>query len=183
MATTAAPYGLKPVKRLDGAPYAGAVTEFSIDPAGNAANMFYGTVVYLSGGYITPATDAGTAADPLVNVVGVFVGCEYQNDQGQIVHSQYYPANAINAKAMVVTDPMVLFQAQSSGSIAATEIGIEVGMDGATQTGSTTTGNSTNSVGAANDAGASLTVVEIVSTPGDAYTDVLVKINSNVQFG
>ena len=81
MATTAAPYGLKPVKRLDGAPYAGAVTEFSIDPAGNAANMFYGTVVYLSGGYITPATDAGTAADPLVNVVGVFVGCEYQNDQ------------------------------------------------------------------------------------------------------
>jgi hypothetical protein len=184
MATTAAPYGLKPVKRLDGAPYAGATTEFLVDPTGNAANIYNGTIVYLSGGYVTPATDAGSAADPLVSVAGVFVGCEYENDMGQIVHSQYYPANAVNAKAKVVTDPQVLFQAQSSGSIAATEVGIEVGLDGATQTGSTFTGNSTNSVGAANDAGASLTVVEIVSTAGDAYTDVLVKINSGVhKFG
>lgn len=184
MATTAAPYGLKPVKRLDGAPYSGAVTEFSINPAGNGANIFYGSVVYLSGGYVTPATDAGTAADPLVSVAGVFVGCEYINDQGQLMFSHHYPANALNAKAKVVTDPMVLFQAQSSGSIAATEVGIEVGLNSATQTGSTATGNSTNSVGAANDAGASLTVVEIVSTPGDAFTDVLVKINSGVhKFG
>lgn len=184
MATVAAPYGLKPVKRLDGAPYSGATTEFLINPAGNAANIFYGTVVYLSGGYVTPATDAGTAADPFVSVAGVFVGCEYVNDMGQVVHSQYYPANAVNAKAKVVTDPMVLFQAQSSGSIAATEVGIEVGMDGATQTGNTATGNATNSVGAATDAGASLTIVEIVSTAGDAFTDVLVKINSSVhKFG
>ena len=185
MATSAAPYGLKPVKRLDGMSYAGAVTEFLIDPAGTTGNIFNGSLVYLSGGYVVPATDAGTAADPLVSVVGVFVGCEYSNAQGQLIFDQRYPTGTTGVvKAKVVTDPNVLFQAQSSGSITQAEVGIEVGLDGATQTGSTTTGNSTNSVGAANDAGASLTVVEIVSTPGDAYTDVLVKINSAVhKFG
>ena len=185
MANTAAPYGLKPVKRVDGMPYAGAVTEFLIDPAGTTASIYNGNVVYLSGGYVTPSTDAGTAADPLVNVVGVFTGCSYINAQGQLIFSQYYPTGTTGVvKAKVITDPSVLYQAQSSGSIAQSEIGIEVGMNSATQTGSATTGNGTNSVGAANDAGASFTVVEIVSTPGDAYTDVLVKINSDVhKFG
>jgi len=185
MATTAAPYGLKPVKRVDGMPYAGAVTEFLVDPAGTTANIYNGSIVYISGGYVTPATDAATAADPLVAAVGVFVGCEYFNAQGQLIHSQYYPTGTTGVvRAKVVTDPMVLFQAQSSGSIAQAEVGIEVGLNSATQTGSTVTGNATNSVGAAADAGASLTVVEIVSTPGDAYTDVLVKINSGVhKFG
>ena len=185
MASTAAPYGLKPVKRVDGMPYAGAVTEFLIDPAGTTASIYNGNTVYLSGGYITPSTDAGTAADPLVNVVGVFVGCSYVNAQGQQIWSQYYPTGTTGViTAKVVTDPQVLYQAQSSGSIAQTEIGIEVGMNSGTQSGSATTGNGTNSVGAANDAGASFTVVEIVSTPGDTYTDVLVKINSDVhKFG
>lgn len=185
MASTAAPYGLKPVKRVDGMPYAGAVTEFLINPNGATASIYNGNVVYLSGGYVTPSTDAGTAADPLVDAVGVFVGCEYFNAQGQLMFGQYYPTGTTGVvKAKVITDPNVLFQAQSSGSVAQTEIGMEVGMNSATQTGSAATGNGTNSVGAAADTGASFTVVAIVSTPGDAYTDVLVKINSDVhKFG
>ena len=42
MATTAAPYGLKPVKRADGMPYAGATSTYLIDPAGEATNIFKG---------------------------------------------------------------------------------------------------------------------------------------------
>ena len=34
MATTATPYGLRPVKRTDGMPYAGATSQYLIDPAG-----------------------------------------------------------------------------------------------------------------------------------------------------
>ena len=34
MATAAAPYGLRPVKRTDGMPYAGATSQYLIDPAG-----------------------------------------------------------------------------------------------------------------------------------------------------
>jgi hypothetical protein len=48
----------------------------------------------------------------------------------------------------------------------------------AAQTGSATTGNSTNDIEAAVNADGCFTVVEFVSTAGDAFTDVLVKINS-----
>jgi hypothetical protein len=42
MATTAAPYGLKPVKLASGTSYAGATSEYLIDPAGEGTNLFYG---------------------------------------------------------------------------------------------------------------------------------------------
>ena len=47
MALTAAPYGLRPIKRADGLPYAGATTQYLIDPAGEGTNLFYGQVVLL----------------------------------------------------------------------------------------------------------------------------------------
>ena len=40
MATTAAPYGLKPVKRADGMAYAGATSQYLIDPAGEGNKPF-----------------------------------------------------------------------------------------------------------------------------------------------
>ena len=47
MAATATPQGLKPVKRADGMPYAGATTEYLLDPAGEGTNIFNGQVVTL----------------------------------------------------------------------------------------------------------------------------------------
>ena len=48
----------------------------------------------------------------------------------------------------------------------------------ASQTGSTTTGNSNNAVVAASVAtAAAFKIIGFVSGPGDAYTDVLVKFN------
>ena len=63
MATTAAPQGLKPVKRADGMPYAGATTEYLIDPAGEATNIFNGQVVIIgTDGYIAISTASGADA-------------------------------------------------------------------------------------------------------------------------
>ena len=60
MATTAAPYGLRPVKRADGMPYAGATSQYLIDPAGEATNLFYGQVVIIGAdGYIALSTATG----------------------------------------------------------------------------------------------------------------------------
>jgi hypothetical protein len=39
MANTASPYGLRPINRVDGMPYAGATETFLIDPAGEATNI------------------------------------------------------------------------------------------------------------------------------------------------
>ena len=188
MATTAAPYGLKPVKRADGQPYAGATSTYLIDPAGEATNLFYGQVVIIGAdGYIALAT--GTGADLTSNsvsgttgvgAIGVFVGCEYENDEGQTVHAQYYPSGKTNAKAYVVDDPNVLFQAQLDGAGAQTVIGTNTFFAAAqsTSTGSTATGNSTSALDATVvTTAAAFRIVGHVSDAADAYPDVLVKIN------
>jgi hypothetical protein len=193
MATTAAPYGLKPVKRADGMPYAGATSQYLIDPAGEATNLFYGQVVIIGAdGYIALAT--GTGADLTSNsisgttgvgAIGVFVGCEYVNAQGQVIFSQYYPSGyaaptGTSIKAYVVDDPNVLFQAQLDGSGAQTIIGTNTFFAAAqsTSTGSTATGNSTSALDATvQTAAAAFRVVAHVSPASDAYPDVLVKFN------
>lgn len=188
MASTASPYGLRPVKRADGMPYAGAVEEFLIDPAGEATNIFYGQVVIVgSDGYlaISTATGADITTNNLggngVGAVGVFVGCEYVNAQGQVIHSQYYPSGTTGVvKAKVVTDPMVIFQAQLDGSGAQTVLGTNTFFAAvqSTSTGSTTTGNSTSALDATvQTTAAAFRIVGFASTPGDSFTDVYVKFN------
>ena len=188
MANTAAPYGLKPVKRVDGMPYAGATEQFLIDPAGEATNIFNGQVVIVgSDGYlaISTATGADITTNNLggsgVGAIGVFVGCEYVNAQGQVIHSQYYPSGTTGVvKAYVVTDPNVVFQAQLDGSAAQTALGNNTFFAAvqSTSTGSTQTGNSTSALDATvQTAAAAFRIVGFASTPGDSYTDVLVKFN------
>jgi hypothetical protein len=189
MSATATPYGLRPVKRADGMPYAGAVTHYKINPAGLANNVFYGQVVHINNdGYIALST--ATGADGTTNAlptgttlrgsVGVFVGCEYINAQGQLIHSQYYPANVTGATAYVVDDPDVLFQAQLDGAATAATLAkntfFAVAQSGST--GSTQTGNSTSALDATViSTTAAFRVVGFVSPVGDAFPDVLVKFN------
>ena len=192
MATTAAPYGLKPVKRADGMPYSGATSTYLIDPNGEATNLFNGQVVTIGAdGYIALAT--GSGADVTTNnlggsgigAIGVFVGCEYQNAEGQQIFSQYYPTGTANGgaiKAYVVDDPNVLFQAQLDGTGAQTVIGAitKFASVQSTSTGNTTTGNSTSALDATvqTTVGA-FKIVGHVSDPSDAYPDVLVKFTTD----
>ena len=191
MATTAAPYGLRPVKRVDGMPYAGAYSTFLIDPAGYNTNIFFGSVVYVNAnGYINIVTatgaDATTNAWPagssgMTGAIGVFVGCSYVNAQGQQIWGQYYPANTTGVvTALVVDDPSVLFQIQLDGSVTQAAIGANTFFAAvqSTSTGSTQNGNS-NSAGESNvvTTTAPFRIVALVSPVTDAYADVLVKIN------
>ena len=192
MATTAAPYGLKPVKRADGMAYAGATSQYLIDPAGEATNLFYGQVVHIGAdGYIALSTATGadgtTNALPtgttLTGSLGVFVGCEYVNDQGQPTFSQYYPSGTANGgaiKAYVVDDPNVLFQVQADGAMDQSDIGANTFFAAAqsTSTGRTATGNSTTAVDATTvTTTAAFRIVGSASPIGDAFPDLLVKLN------
>jgi hypothetical protein len=188
MAATASPYGLRPINRVDGMPYAGATSQFLIDPAGEGTNLFYGQVVIIgSDGYIALST--ATGADITTNnlggngigAVGVFVGASYINAQGQQIYGQYYPSGTTGVvTAYVITDPFVTFQAQLSGSGAQSVLGTNTFFTAvqSTSTGSTQTGNSTSSLSASVQASAAaFRIVGFASTPGDAFTDVLVKFN------
>lgn len=191
MATTQSPYGLRPVKRVDGMPYAGAYSTYLIDPAGYSTNIFYGSVVYINAnGYINIVT--GTGADATTNdwptgstsvtgAIGVFVGCSYVNAQGQLIFSQYYPSGTTGTvQAFVVDDPMVLFAAQLDGTATQAVIGANTFFAAAqsTSTGSTQTGNSTSALDATVvTVPAAFRILGFASPISDAYPDVLVKIN------
>ena len=194
MASTATPYGLRPVKRADGMPYAGATSQYLIDPAGEATNIFNGQVVHIGAdGYIALSTATGadgtTNALPtgttLTGSIGVFVGCEYINAQGQLIFSQYYPSGyaaptGTSIKAYVVDDPNVLFQAQLDGTIDQSDIGANTFFAAAqsTSTGNTATGNSTSALDATTvTTTAAFRIVSGGGSIGDAYPDVLVKFN------
>ena len=198
MSTTSSGYGFIPVKRSDGMPYAGAQDSFLITPAGVAQNIGYGSVVEINAGFVQLAS--GTGADAGANnlagnaigALGVFVGCEFINAQGQLIFSQHYPTGTANATAYVVTDPSVTFQVQADGAIAQAAFGHNAPLTGAqnaTTSVNLTTGKSNIQLDATTaTATKSFKVVGFVTKPGsaigDAFTDVLVKINSPYhQFG
>lgn len=190
MAATAAPYGFRPVKRVDGMPYAGAFRQYKID-SGYGTNIYYGSIVSVdSNGLIALVTTNGDNSTGFpAGTIGVFVGCEYTDPNLKYkVQRQYWPTGTVasDAKAFVVDDPNVLFQAQANGSLdqATLQTNIYLAAVQSTSTGSTLTGNSTTALAAssaASTSGFAFRIVEFVenntSTVGDAYTDVLVKFN------
>jgi len=190
MATTASPYGLKPVKRADGMPYAGATSQYLIDPAGEATNLFYGQVVHIGAdGYIALSTatgaDSTTNALPtgttLTGSLGVFVGCSYINAQGQQIYGQYYPSGTTGVvTAYVVDDPNVIFQAQLDGAADQSDVGANTFFAAAqsTSTGSTQSGNSTSALESTTvTTSAAFRIMGFASPVTDAYPDVFVKFN------
>ena len=181
MASTASPYGLRAVNELGGLPYAGSTRTFLIDPAGTTANMYNGTVVGIdANGYLAPvSTDGSDGTTNALSAVGVFVGCSYVNAQGQQIWSQYYPTGVTGVvTASVIDDDRTVFQVQAAGVISQAELGQNVYFTSASQTGSTSTGNSTNAVVAtAVDTAAAFKIVGFAGPVGEAYTDILVKFN------
>ena len=189
MATTAAPYGFKPVNLIGGTPYAGSTRQIKI-ASGYASNLYNGQIVRIAtDGTIALMVNLGSAADVfLAGTVGVFVGCTYTDPTLKYkLNSQYWPTGTVASDAMayVVDDPNAVFQVQSAGSLAQADLGANVPLNAvqSTTTGSTTTGNSNPAVSATTAATTliSLRIVDFVngpfSTVGDAYTDVLVKFN------
>lgn len=112
MANIFAPFGFRPVRRNDGAAWTGNMTQYKI-ASGNSHSFFYGDPVYrLSTGYIDDSTSL-----PTQGVLGIFVGCEFQNVAQGSPWSNYYPgASTADVLAWVIDDPNVVFQVQVGNS-------------------------------------------------------------------
>jgi hypothetical protein len=186
MATTAAPYGLRPVNLIGGQPYAGSTRLIKI-ASGYAANIFFGQPVRIgTDGTIIVAPVTTTA--PVTGVVGVFVGCTYTDPNLNIpIYKQYWPTGTVasDAFAYVVDDPDVVFQVQADAAVTQTALGANISLNNPNPLGDTATGNSVVSADVAGintTASLPLRIVGFVesttSTVGDAFTDLLVKINA-----
>ena len=186
--TVSAPYGLEPVNRIDGMPYAGAIRHIPVAAAFATAVFTGDTVQTNADGYLILSTTTNSGA-----IVGVVVGGQYVNSSGQTVQSQYIPAAASTATnlayAYVVDDPMALFKVAvvSSGTTMSSAGRAVVGTNLALvlNAGSTTTGNSAYAVtltGAGTTATIPIRVIDVVpetATAADTYTELLVKINTH----
>jgi hypothetical protein len=179
--TVSAPYGFQPINRVDGMAYAGAIRQLPISQAGAIYN---GDVVELDvGGVVGTATSLTAGAK-----LGVFVGCQYTNAQGQTIQGQYYPGSSVtNAIAYVIDDPMAAFKVAvtSDGAAIATVTKAAVGTNVTALAGtpSAITGDSAQSIlnsSPAADATFPFRVIAVVpetATGANAFTEVIVKIN------
>jgi hypothetical protein len=197
MASTASPYGFKPVNLIGGLPYAGSTRNVPI-ASGYGVNIYNGSLVAINAsGVLVIATSTG--ADGTTNgfptgtantgCLGVFVGCSYTNSSSQKVFSQFWPTGTVasDAVGIVVDDDRAVFQVQSAGTVAAIALGANVFLNAvqSTSTGSTTTGNSNTAVVAGASAVTTTAAFRVVgfvdmqgfSAVGDAFTDILVKFN------
>ena len=133
-------YGFKPVNRLDGLPYAGAIRQIPIAPAYATAILNGDTVAINTSGYLIAktTTDSGDS-------VGVLVGCQYVNSQSQTVQGQYYPAGLSTSTAMafgyVVDDPNAVFRVVATNGQTTVPTAFTRAIVGANVPISVTTGN------------------------------------------
>ena len=181
MATTAAPYGARPVGTLSASgSFTGKTMQIKV-ASGYATDIFHGDFVKMvSAG--TVEKDAGTST---LTCIGIFLGCKYTDpNTNQMTFNQYWPASTVasDAVAYVLTDPNALFMMQGDASIAQTALGANFAV---VQTaGSTSIGKSKNACDASTVATTNtlpLRIVDFVDGPtssiGDAFTDAIYKVN------
>jgi len=139
-------YGFKPLNRLDGLPYAGAIRQIPIAAAYATAILNGDTVQVDTNGYIVASTVTSSG-----NIVGVLIGCQYVNSNGQTVQGQYYPAALSTSTALafayVVDDPSAVFKVVATVASSTVPTAYSRAIVGANvaivlNAGSTTTGDS-----------------------------------------
>jgi len=181
--TVTAPYGLKPINRFDGMPYAGATNQY---PVTSGQAVFNGQVVaFVNGGTVSPVAShtASTYA------VGVVMGVQYTNSTGQTVQAQYAPSSGVtNVIAYVVNDPAAEFKVAVTGNnqtitpVAGTVLNTNVLL--VVGTGDTATGNINSSIdGSSANSTATLLfrvtalIPDTIDLTTGYYTEVVVKFN------
>lgn len=185
MALVAAPYGLRPINRLGGTSYNGGTVRQVPMTVNVASPIYTGDVILIgaaSAGQPTPATSTVTTST--AGVMGVCVGVSYVDP---VLKYQLFaaslPTGAVtagytNIMIHVNDDPLQLYALQSAGSVARTVQGKFCALEnfGGSNAGISTIRGSTP----ANTATLAMRIVDFASTPGDTYTDLIVKFNSGV---
>ncbi len=194
MANRDAPFGLRPVRHRNGAPYNGAVRMYYV-PAGYGTALFIGDPVVKTGTSNTaevlghapgtlPEINKAAAGDgnAITGVIVGFVATSFDS-------KTYNPASTERI-ALVADDPDLLFEIQADGAIAAAQIGLNAVLI-YTNAGSTVTGLSGAELDAgttdapAADASNQFTIQAVVPRDdveeGSAFTVVQVKINNHTE--
>jgi hypothetical protein len=192
MATTASPYGARPVGTLS------ASGSFTSKTRHLPIITTYGTQIS-NGDFCKVAADGTIAKDvgtTSLTAVGIFLGCSYTDPTtGQKTFSNYWPASnaATDAMAYVLDDPYVLIQMQADEAMNTTDRGLNASV--VVTAGSATFGKSKNALDGSTPATTATLPLRIISfvdgpkslppvgtTASDAFPDVIVKFNAPSSF-
>lgn len=148
MANTSRINGFKPVKHLNGAPYNGQANLYEV-PAGEAVPVFVGDLVKLSDSAATslyPAVEAVVgasaqiAAGPILGAVVGIVNSKFDPVAGALSSGSisldtpvYRPAST-KQFVLVCDSDDVIYEAEADASVAATSIGLNVGVGASAHT-------------------------------------------------
>lgn len=194
MASTATPYGLRPINLIGGQVFAGSFREFKLS-TNNTNAIYNGDIVQLTSAGNPQSLTATPTAGTTAGIVGVCVGVRYVTPGlNQPQYAQFCPAGAISAGytdvyIRVADDPDALFQVQGSAAFGSLTNGAfgAIGKNAALGNfgGSTSTGNSSvnlvvgaNGGSLASTATLAMRIVDVVEeTLTDAYPDLIVKFN------
>jgi len=196
MASTATPYGLKPINLIGGQSFNGGVIREYKLPSNVAAAYYTGAVMYMNtNGVVTPVAATPTAGTT-AGVLGVCVGVRYTDPNLKYtVFAQYLPSGAITAGysdvfIRVCDDPDQLYMIQADTAVGTKTNGARgaIGQNAPlkTFTGSATTGLSQTALDTGSNWGTcastntlAMRIVDIY-TPDDTYPEVIVKFNQGV---
>ena len=184
--TVSGPYGFQPINRVDGMPYAGATRTYTIASNYNTPIYNGDLVILVTGGTIEKFTGTNSGY-PL----GVFMGCEFTNAQGQRLNGQYYAGTSMtNATAKIVVDGEAAYKVVSTNNSSvvtpSTLASIGANIVIVQGSGSATTGNSGMSVEAGTEAITDTFVIRVidvvyatsyVSSGNLVFPELIVKIN------
>jgi hypothetical protein len=113
MANKNAPFGLKPVRMMSGAPYSGGQSRYRI-ASGATTPIYQGDLVtQLTAGVLGRHAATGT-----VPIIGVFNGVSYTNSSGEQIFSNYYAGSITSSDIMahVIDHPNVVFEVQCNAA-------------------------------------------------------------------
>ena len=188
MATTAAPYGARPIGTLS------ASGSFSSKTRHLPIITTYNTQIS-NGDFVKVASDGTIAKDTgttALTAVGIFLGCSYTDPTtNQKTFSNWWPASnaATDAMAYVLDDPFVVFQMQADEALNTPDRGLNASV--VVTAGNTTFGKSKNALDGSTPATTNtlpLRIIDFVEGPNslppkgttasDTYPDVIVKFNA-----
>ena len=119
MANKNAPFGLKPVRMMSGAPYSGGQSRYRI-ASGATTPIFQGDLVT----QLTAGVLGRHAASGAVPIVGVFNGVSFTNSSGEQVFSNSYEGSITSSDiiASVIDHPNVVFEVQCNAAFPVADI-------------------------------------------------------------
>jgi len=178
MANLDSPFGLRPVRMVNGSPFSNQQNRYRI-----AAN--YGTSIY-QGDLVKVVTGGGierVAAGDGGLVLGVFNGCTYTDpSSGKQKWSNYYPAstNASDIIAFVVDAPDTVFEVQADAAFPVADLFGNFDIVDGSPVGDTTSGISNAELDVTTGATTATLPLKAIDVSQDPLNDDVATANTNV---